>query len=149
VLSPIVGRMSDRRGARLLLVTGLAASAILLSALLLPNTAAALAPLTVIALGGPLAAYMIPAVSMMTVSAEAAGIALVLVTTLGNLAYATGETIGAPVAAGLSQATSDAVPILLLAALMLATLWPVSRIRRAPRQPSTGSSVTSRATSAA
>jgi hypothetical protein len=108
---------------------------------------------------------MIPAVSMMTESAEAVGIALVLVTTLGNLAYATGETIGAPVAAGLSEATSDAVPILLLAALMLATLWPVSRIRRTPTptppvpepqpepgllQPSTtGASVTSRATSAA
>jgi hypothetical protein len=108
---------------------------------------------------------VIPAVSMMTMSAEAAGIALVLVTTLGNLAYATGETIGAPVAAGLSQATSDAVPILLLAALMLATLWPVSRLRRTPAptppvlqpeaapgvlQPlTTGSSVTSRATSAA
>jgi len=67
-------------------------------------------------------------------------------------------TIGAPVAAGLSQATSDAVPLLVLTALMLATLWPVSRIRGTrpgahlepePRQPSTGSSVTSRATSAA
>jgi MFS family permease len=159
VLSPIVGRVSDRRGARLLLVSGLAASAILVSTLALPQSAAVLAPLSVIALGGPLAAYMIPAVSMMTESAEAAGIALVLVTTLGNLAYATGETIGAPVAAGLSQATSDAVPILLLAALMLITLWPVSRIRsarpdagrehEAARQPSTGSSVTSRATRAA
>jgi MFS family permease len=167
VLSPIVGRMSDRRGARLLLVTGLGVSAVLVSALVLPHTAAVLAPLSVIALGGPLAAYVIPAVSMMTASAEAVGIALVLVTTLGNLAYATGETIGAPVAAGLSEATSDAVPILLLAALMLATLWPVSRLRRTPTpippvldpepepepgplQPSTtGSSVTSRATSAA
>jgi MFS family permease len=162
VLSPIVGRISDRRGARLLLVTGLGASAVLVSTLVLPSSAAVLAPLTVFALGGPLAAYMIPAVSMMTESAEAAGIALVVVTTLGNLAYATGETIGAPVAAALSQATSDAVPILLLAALMLATLWPVSRIRRRARpggdredpakrtrQPSTGSSVTSRATSAA
>lgn len=158
VLSPIVGRVSDRRGARLLLVTGLTASAILVSTLVLPRTAALLAPLSVIALGGPLAAYMIPAVSMMTASAEATGVALVVVTTLGNLAYAVGETIGAPVAAGLSQATSDAVPILVLTALMLATLWPVSRIRAArpgthlepePRQPSTGSSVTSRATSAA
>jgi MFS family permease len=158
VLSPIVGRVSDRRGARLLLVTGLTASAILVSTLVLPRTAAVLAPLSVIALGGPLAAYMIPSVSMMTLSAEAAGVALVVVTTLGNLAYAVGETIGAPVAAGLSQATSDAVPLLVLTVLMLVTLWPVSRIRGnrpgahvepEPRQPSTGSSVTSRATSAA
>jgi MFS family permease len=158
VLSPIVGRVSDRRGARLLLVTGLGASAVLVSTLVLPNSAAVLAPLTAVALGGPLAAYMIPAVSMMTLSAEAAGVALVVVTTLGNLAYALGETIGAPVAAGLSEATSDVVPLLALSALMLVTLWPVSRIRgarpgaaREPAadQPSTGSSVTSRATSAA
>jgi MFS family permease len=149
VLSPVVGRLSDRRGTRLPLVIGLSCAAVLLCALLLPRSAAALAAVNVVALGGPLAAYMIPAVSMMTTSAEATGVALIVVTTLGNLAYAVGETIGAPVAAGLSQATSsDALPILLLAGLMVATLWPVCRRRRAD-QPSTGSSVTSRATSAA
>ena len=118
--------------------------------------------MSVIALGGPLVAYMIPAVSMMTESAERAGVALVLATTLVNLAYAVGETIGAPVAAGLSQATSDAVPLLLVAAMMLVTLRLVlvnaARSRRRvgetqqsdDDQPSTtGSSVTSRATSAA
>jgi MFS family permease len=149
VLSPIVGRITDRRGTRLPLAFGLVSAAVLLSALLAPRSAAGLAAVNVVALGGPLAAYMIPAVSMMTVSAEAAGVSLIVVTTLGNLAYAVGETVGAPVAAGLSQATGDGVPILLLAALMVLTLWPVSRLRRRTDQPSTGSSVTSRATSAA
>ena len=55
---------------------------------------------------------MIPAVSLLTDSAERAGFALVIATTLVNLAYAIGETIGAPVAAGVSNATSDAVPLL-------------------------------------
>jgi MFS family permease len=146
VLSPIVGRLTDRHGTRPTVVAGLSASAVLFAALLIPDGPALLAGLCVIALGGPLAAYMIPAVSMMTESAERAGMALVLATTLVNLAYALGETIGAPVAAGLSQATSDAVPLLLLAGLMLVTLLPVLRGRS---QPSTGSSVTSRATSAA
>jgi hypothetical protein len=98
--------------------------------LTLPHSALLLGGLSVIALGGPMTAYMIPAVSMMTESAERAGIALVLATTLVNLAYATGETIGAPAAAGLSQATSDAVPILLISLLMLLTLVPVLAARR-------------------
>ena len=116
----------------------------------LPGTAAVLAPLSVIALGGPLAAYMIPAVSMMTASAEAAGIALVLVTTLGNLAYATGETIGAPVAAvalaGDERRRAAARAGRADAGHAVAGQPDATR----PDQPSTtGSSVTSRATSAA
>ncbi|MGI8714225.1 MAG: MFS transporter [Solirubrobacteraceae bacterium] len=169
VLSPIVGRVTDRRGTRAPVVVGLIASAVLLVALLAPRSALLLAALCVIALGAPLTGYMIPAVSMMTDSAERAGIALVLATTLVNLSYATGETIGAPLAAGLSQATSDAVPVLLIAATMLITLPAVltgdaqrhhggrdgsegsggSDGPTAEGQPSTGSSVTSRATSAA
>ena len=46
-----------------------------------------------------------------------------------NLAWASGETIGAPTAASLSQATSDAVPLLVLAVIMLATLGPVLKAR--------------------
>jgi hypothetical protein len=72
---------------------------------------------------------MIPAVSTMTDSAERLGIALVVASTLFNLAYAAGETIGAPVAAILSQATSDAVPLLGLGALMLLTLIPARRLQ--------------------
>jgi len=129
-LAPVVGRITDRRGARLPIGVGLASGAVLVATLTLPHSALLLGGLSVIALGGPMTAYMIPAVSMMTESAERAGIALVLATTLVNLAYATGETIGAPAAAGLSQATSDAVPILLISLLMLLTLVPVLAARR-------------------
>lgn len=132
LLAPIVGRLTDRRGPRLPVVAGLTASAVLIGALVVPHSAIILGTLSAIALGGPLTACMIPAVSLMTASAEAAGIALVVVTTLGNLAYASGETIGAPVAAGLSQASTDAVPILLVVALMLLTLRPALRLRRGP-----------------
>jgi MFS family permease len=126
-LSPRVGRLVDRRGARLPLCAGLAATALLLAVLPLPHTWLALAAVSGIALGGPLTAYTIPAMSVITESAERAGIALVVATTLLNLAWATGETIGAPAAAGISQATSDAVPLLILAAIMLATLVVVRR----------------------
>jgi MFS family permease len=174
-LSPTIGRLVDRRGARLPLCVGLVTTAALLILLPVPHAWLGLAVISVIALGAPLTAYTIPAMSVITESAERAGIALVVATTLLNLAWATGETIGAPAAAGISQATSDAVPLLILAAIMLATLVVVRRRlasrtppagavpvepEAAPRpaataeprsdQPSTaGSSVTSRATRAA
>ena len=52
-----------------------------------------------------------------------------------NLAWAIGEVIGAPAAANLSQATSDAVPLLALSAIMVLTLRPVIRARLSPRAP--------------
>jgi hypothetical protein len=139
---------------------------VLLAVLPLPHAWLALAVVSGIALGGPLTAYTIPAMSVITESAERAGIALVAATTLLNLAWSTGETVGAPAAAGISQATSDAVPLLILAAIMLATLVvvrrrlasrlpPVGAVPDVPAaapqpQPSmAGSSATSRATSAA
>jgi MFS family permease len=124
-----IGRTVDRRGAGLPLGVGLTLTAVLMALLPLPQTAVALAIVSVIALGGPLTAYTIPAMAMITNAAEQAGIPLAVATMLLNLAWAVGETVGAPAAANLSQATSDAVPLLLLSALMVVTLWPVIRAR--------------------
>jgi hypothetical protein len=122
------------------LTFGLTATAVLLAAIPIPQTVVPLAILSVIALGGPLTAYAIPAMAIITDSAERAGIPLVVATILLNLAWATGETIGAPAAASISQATSDAVPLLLLAALMLITLVAVLRAHLPPvTAPSLGS----------
>ena len=46
-----------------------------------------------------------------------------------NLAWAVGEVVGAPAAANASQATTDAVPLLALSAIMVLTLRPVLRTR--------------------
>ncbi len=127
------GRVVDRRGSGVLLTFGLTTTAVLLAILPIPQTVLPLAILCVIALGGPLTAYAIPAMTIITDSAERAAIPVVMATLLLNLAWATGETIGAPAAASISQATSDAVPLLLLAALMVVTLVPV--LRRAPGPP--------------
>jgi MFS family permease len=132
VLAAPIGRLVDRRGAGVPLAAGLITTAVLMALLPLPQTALVLAALTVIALGGPLTAYTIPAMSVITESAERAGIALAVATMLLNLAWATGETVGAPAAASLSQATSDAVPLLLLSAFMLVTVVPVRRARLGP-----------------
>jgi MFS family permease len=124
VAAPI-GRMTDRRGAGLPLCAGLLATAGLLVLMPLPDSVLLLALLSVITLGVPLTAYTIPAMAMITESAERLGIALVLASMLFNVSWAIGETIGAPAAASISQATSDAVPLLLLAAIMAGTFAAV------------------------
>src|SRR5207248_1157627 len=60
------GRITDRRGAGPLLIAGLTATAVLLALLPLPQSALALGVLSIITLGGPLTAYTIPAMSVIT-----------------------------------------------------------------------------------
>lgn len=162
LLAPVIGRASDRHGARRPMTVGLVSGAALFAAMSLPGAWLPLAAVSVLVLGGPMSAFMIPAVPMMTASAERVGVTVVVATSLVNLAYAVGETIGAPTAALLSTASSDAVPYVGVAGLMLVSLVLVRRSRRTARpapgtpavhavglDPSTGCSVTSRATSAA
>ena len=114
-------------------------TAVLMALLPLPQSAAGLAVLATIALGGPLTAYTIPAMSIMTDASERVGVPLVMTTMLLNLAWAFGETIGAPAAANIAQATSDAVPLLILAAIMVLTLVPVVKARLGVVHPPTPS----------
>jgi predicted MFS family arabinose efflux permease len=122
LLNPQIGRTLDRRGPLLPLSLGLGGTAILLAVLPVPKSPFGLAALTVLALGGPLTGCAMPAISMMTDAIERMGAALAFGSMLFNLAWAIGETIGAPAAASVSRATSDAVPLAALAVLMLATL---------------------------
>jgi MFS family permease len=130
-----IGRTVDRRGAGLPLYAGLTLTAVLMAVLPLPQSALLLAIVSVIALGGPLTAYTIPALTIITDTSERLGIPLVVATMMLNLAWAVGEVIGAPAAANLSQATSDAVPLLALSAIMVLTLRPVIKARLTPAQP--------------
>ena len=135
-LSTVVGHVTDRRGPYLPLIAGLVIGAPLIALLVVPQTPLVLAALMIIAFGGPLTFSMIPAASMMTDSAEAVGVSLVLATTLFNLAYALGETLGAPISATAAQATSDFVPLLAIALLMLATAaWALTHRIRPAAQP--------------
>ena len=131
-VSAPIGRLVDRRGAGVPLCVGLTLTAILMAVLPLPHSAALLAIVSVIALGGPLTAYTIPALTVITDTSERIGIPLAVATMMLNLAWASGEVIGAPAAANLSQATSDAVPLLALSAIMVLTLRPVIKARLTP-----------------
>jgi predicted MFS family arabinose efflux permease len=128
-VAPLVGRAVDRRGPGGPLAVGLAATAVLIAVMPLPGSALALAVLCVLTVGGPATASMLPAMAVITDSAERAGIALAFATLLLNLAWATGEMFGAPLATGLAAATTDVVPLMLMALLMLVTLTAVRRAR--------------------
>lgn len=134
LLTPAIGRLVDRRGIMAPLIVGLGATAVLLALLPVPSSALTLAGLTVVALGCPLTASTMPAMSMMNEAVEQTGAALAFGTMFLNVAWAMGETVGAPAAASLSRATSDAVPLAALAAAMLLTLGPVLLVRSSGRR---------------
>ncbi|MDQ6818978.1 MAG: MFS transporter [Actinomycetota bacterium] len=133
LIAPQIGRVSDRRGAIAPTAVGLVLAALVMTAVPLPQSVAGLAVVSVIVMAGPLTAFVIPASSLLTVAAERAGISLAIATMIFNLSFALGQTIGAPVGASLAQATSDAVPFLALAALLLLTLVLVLAWRRQPQ----------------
>jgi predicted MFS family arabinose efflux permease len=143
-LSTVVGHVTDRRGPYLPLIGGLITGAPLMALLVVPQAALPLAVLMVITFGGPLTFSMIPAASLMTGSAEAVGVSLVLATTLFNLAYALGETLGAPISALTAQATTDFVPLLAIALLMLVTAaWALTHRGRPAAYSETASAARS------
>ena len=77
--------------------------------------------------------------SLMTDAVERVGEPLDFASMLLNLAWSLGETIGAPAAAGLSDATNDAVPLLALAVATLVTVVAAGLARRHARdQPGVG-----------
>ena len=117
-------------------------TAALVALLAVPQSALALAAVTVLALGGPMTANMTPVTSVIADLTERAGAALVLGTMMLNLGWATGETLGAPAAATLAQMTSDAAPLLALAALTVISLMAVVRTRLTDVGPALTADVT-------
>lgn len=129
VVSPLVGRVADRRGRRIPVLAGLCASAVLVALLSLPRTVALLFALVVVA--DPLFGVQYPpAGAMISDGAEQAGLGQTYAFGLFNLAWAGGQVIGSAGSAGLAQATSDAVPYALLAVLCISTAVAVRQAGR-------------------
>jgi MFS family permease len=120
VLSPLVGRLSDRRGrmipVRLSLIAAIIVS--VLAPLLRP------APVLVVLLVVGLPSFgtlFVPAAAMIGDGADRRQLHHGLAYGLGNLAWAAGQGIAAAAGGALAQATVDAVPYFLLAATMAGT----------------------------
>ena len=121
VLSPIVGRFSDRRGRLLPLRAGLSAGTVLAVLLAWANHSWLIAVLVVLA-AMAFGTFWAPALSMLADGAEARGLDHGYGFALMNLAWSPGATIGAAVGGNVAGAITDAVPYLALSALFLTTL---------------------------
>ena len=121
VLSPLVGRLVDRRGRRLPVKLSLV-SAVGVSALL-PFLHPKWILVGFLVIGLP--AYgtlFVPAAAMLSDGADRRGIHQGLGFGLVNLSWATGQAVAAALSGAVAQATVDAVPYLLLAGAFVCTL---------------------------
>jgi MFS family permease len=133
-LSPLAGRLSDRRGELVPVRLSLAAAVVV--SLLAPVLAPAPVLIAVLIVGMPaFGTLFAPATALLSAGAEQLGLNQGLAFGLGNLAWATGQAGAAAAGGAIAQATADVVPYALLAAACLAALITLrpSRYRRVPR----------------
>jgi MFS family permease len=127
-VSPLAGRFSDRYGARRPVLIGLAAGTLFGVLVWLPGSVPWL--IAVLVLGMPFfGSLYTPAAAMVSESAQDQQLNHGIAFALTNLTWAAGQAIAASAGGALAQATSDAVPYLLLAAACLATLCAMLRPR--------------------
>jgi len=133
-VSPVAGRLSDRRGALVPIRLALAAGVVVsLLAPLLPSEYSLVALLVA---GLPCyGALFAPATALLSSGAHRLQLHQGLAFGLANLAWASGQGIAASVSGALAQATSDFVPYALLAGIMLATLIALQGRARGPGSP--------------
>ena len=130
-VSPVVGRVSDRRGRLLPCLVGLSAAAALMLLFPLPASAWQLVALVILA-APAIGMLWAPSMALLSDGAEALGIAQGIAFALSNLGWSIGQTVGAAASARLADATSDTVPYVLLSCVCCATIAVLARARRAP-----------------
>jgi MFS family permease len=128
IVSPAMGRLSDRRGRVLPIMIGLAAAVVVMLVIPWPQTAWLLVFLVILA-SPAVGVLWAPSMAMLSDGAESRGIDQAFAFGLVNLAWATGETGGAAGGARLGEVFSDAFAYLLLAALCIVTFVAVRRAR--------------------
>jgi MFS family permease len=129
IISPVVGRFSDRRGRLQPLRAGLAIATAVIACFTLPGSAPLLA-LVVVAIAVTLGAFWAPAMAMLSDAAGERGLDPGLAAALMNLAWASGQILGSGGGGALAKSAGDAVPALLTAGLCASTLTVLARVRR-------------------
>jgi MFS family permease len=127
--APILGRAADRFGRMPPLRAALVAAAVVSFLLPWPQSPWLLA-LVVVSAGFAYGSFWTPAMSMVTDEAETFGLDYGYAFALINIAWAPGQAGGAALGGVLAEATSDAVPYLLLSALCVLTLLAIAGYRR-------------------
>jgi MFS family permease len=143
-LSPLAGRLSDRRGA--LLPIRIALSAAVAVSLLVPLLPSASSLVALLIVGMPAyGALFAPATALLSAGVDRLQINQGLGFGLQNLTWACGQALGASASGNLAQFTSDFVPFALLSGACLVTLialrlkgHPVRRTEHQRHKPSAG-----------
>ena len=139
LINPLVGRASDRVGRLAPLRGALAASAAV--TLLLPWLDERwLLAAGVVAAAGSFGSFWAPAMSLVSDRAAEIGLGYAYGFALINLAWAPGQTAGSAAGGALADATSDAVPFLVLGGVCVGTLLVLAHaLRRSePARPHEG-----------
>jgi predicted MFS family arabinose efflux permease len=127
-VSPVVGRVSDRRGRLFPSLLGLSAAGVLM--LLFPWPEEAWQLIVLVLLASPAVGMLwAPSMALLADGAEALGIAQGFAFALSNVGWSIGQTAGSAASARLADATSDAAPYLVLAAVALLTCAVLVRAR--------------------
>ncbi|HEV3376706.1 MAG TPA: MFS transporter [Thermoleophilaceae bacterium] len=129
LLSPLAGRLSDRRGRLVPIRPGLAAAAVMAVLLPLPGVVVLLG-VTVLFTFAALGLFWAPAMALLSDASDEAGLDQALAFSISNLAWAAGHLIGSALGGALADATSDAVPYGLLGLACGATLAGVLALGR-------------------
>jgi predicted MFS family arabinose efflux permease len=128
-VSPIVGRVSDRRGRLFPCLLGLSAGAVVMLLFTWPNRSWQVIALVILA-APSIGMLWAPSMALLSDGAEALGIAQGFAFALSNLGWSIGQTAGSAASARLADATRDAVPYLLLSGVCLLSVAVLTRARR-------------------
>ncbi len=130
VISPAIGRYSDRRGRMTPIRVGLVACPLAALAAPLPDSWLGIGAMVLLVV---LAMSLIwtPAMTLLSEDAETAGLDLAFATALVSLTWAGGQVIGGSAGVGLADATSDGLAYAMVAVLFAVTLAAVLSRRAA------------------
>jgi MFS family permease len=128
VLSPIAGRVLDRRGVVLPVQTALVVGAAVSVGLAFSPRPLAYVPLLVVA-GGAYGVLFTPAFALIAEGAERSGLPQGMAFGLMNAAWASGALVGPAAGGALAAASGDVVPFLVSAGMCAAALAAVRRAR--------------------
>jgi predicted MFS family arabinose efflux permease len=128
-VSPVVGRVSDRRGRLYPCLIGLSIGACLMLLYPWPDEAWQLGLLVVLT-APALGMLWAPSMALLSDGAEALGVAQGFAFALSNLGWSIGQTAGAAASARLADATTDTLAYLLLSVVCGATIAILARTRR-------------------
>ena len=134
-LSPVSGRVSDRRGRLVPIRLGLAGAVVATVLLPLPETVVLLAVVLVLAVAA-LGVFWAPGMALVSDTSEKAGLEQGLAFALSNLAWAGGHLLGGAGGGALADATSDAVAYGLMGLICALTLAGLLLRARRPRRGS-------------